>query len=96
MLFNCVQFRQISFNECGNQEMLVNCVKLKKEAEGLARPPLPGEIGKRVQENISREAWVQWLGQQTILINEYRLSPLDPQARKFLEEQMLEFLFDEK
>ncbi len=76
--------------------MLVSCVKLKKEAEGLERPPLPGDMGKRVHENVSKEAWQQWLGQQTILINEYRLNPMDPQARKFLTEQMLEFLFDEK
>ncbi len=76
--------------------MQVECVKLKKAAEGLERPPMPGELGQRIQDNISKEAWQLWLGQQTILINEYRLSPLDPQARKFLEEQMLEFLFDEK
>ncbi len=76
--------------------MQVECVKLKKTAEGLERPPMPGELGQRIQDNVSKEAWQLWLGQQTILINEYRLSPLDPQARKFLEEQMLEFLFDEK
>lgn len=76
--------------------MMVYCKKLGKEAEGLERPPFPGELGKRVFENISKEAWTQWLGQQTILINEYRLNPLDPQARSFLDEQLLEFLFDEK
>ncbi len=76
--------------------MMVYCKKLGKEAEGLERPPFPGELGKRVFENISKEAWIQWLGQQTILINEYRLNPLDPQARSFLDEQLLEFLFDEK
>lgn len=75
---------------------MVYCSKLKKEAEGLDRVPLPGEVGERVLNNISKEAWGQWLGQQTILINEYRLSPIEPQARSFLEEQMLEFLFDEK
>lgn len=74
---------------------MVYCVKLKKEALGLDRVPLPGDVGERVLNNISAEAWQQWLGQQTILINEYRLSPIDPQARSFLEEQMIEFLFDE-
>lgn len=75
---------------------MVFCVKLDKEAEGLDRAPLPGEVGQRVLNNISKEAWLQWLAQQTILINEYRLSPIDPQAKIFLEEQMLEFLFSEK
>ncbi|PID65160.1 MAG: oxidative damage protection protein [Gammaproteobacteria bacterium] len=75
---------------------MVYCVKLQKEAEGLERPPLPGEVGQRVLENISKEAWQQWLGQQTILINEYRLNPMDAQARSFLEEQMLAFLFTDK
>lgn len=75
--------------------MTVYCKKLDKEAEGLDRAPFPGEVGQRVLENISKEAWTQWLGQQTIIINEYRLNPMDAQARQFLEEQMLEFLFDE-
>lgn len=74
---------------------MVYCVKLKKEAQGLDRAPLPGEVGERVLHNISLEAWQQWLGQQTILINEYRLSPIEPQARSFLEEQLIEFLFEE-
>lgn len=75
---------------------MVYCVKLKKEAEGLERVPLPGTIGERILNSISKEAWQQWLGQQTILINEYRLNPMDPQARSFLEEQLLEYLFDGK
>jgi len=74
---------------------MVKCVKLGREAEGLERMPYPGELGKRIYENISKEAWQQWLGQQTILINEYRLSVVDPKARKFLEEQMEKFLFGE-
>ncbi len=73
----------------------VNCVKLKREAEGLDRVPYPGELGQRVFENVSKEAWQQWLQQQTMLINEYRLSPVDPKARKFLEEQMEKFFFGE-
>jgi Fe-S cluster biosynthesis and repair protein YggX len=74
---------------------MVHCVKLGQEAEGLDRPPYPGELGKRIYENISKVAWQQWLRQQTMLINEYRLTPIDPKARKFLEEQMEKFLFGE-
>ncbi len=74
---------------------MVNCVKLKKEAEGLDRPTYPGELGKRIFENVSKEAWAAWVKQQTMLINEYRLSPVDPKARKFLEEQMDKFFFGE-
>lgn len=72
---------------------MVHCVKLKKEAEGLERPTYPGELGKRIFENVSKEAWQAWVRQQTMLINEYRLSPIDPKARKFLEEQMEKFFF---
>jgi len=53
------------------------------------------KLGKRIFESISKEAWQQWMKQQTILINEYRLSPMDPKARKFLEEQMEKFFFGE-
>lgn len=74
---------------------MVHCVKLGKEAEGLDRPPLPGELGQRVYEQVSKEAWQMWLGQQTILINEYRLSVIDPKAQAFLREQMEKFLFGE-
>jgi Fe-S cluster biosynthesis and repair protein YggX len=74
---------------------MVNCVKLGKQAEGLDRPVYPGELGKRIFESVSKEAWQQWMRQQTMLINEYRLSPMDPKARTFLEEQMEKFLFGE-
>jgi len=73
---------------------MVDCVKLKKMADGLERPPYPGELGQRVFENISKEAWQLWLQQQTILINENRLSLADPKSRVFLEEQMVKFLFE--
>ena len=73
----------------------VNCVKLGKEAEGLDRPTYPGELGKRIFENVSKEAWQMWVGQQTILINENRLSPIDPKHRAFLEQQMEAFFFGE-
>lgn len=75
--------------------MMVHCVKLGHEAEGLDRPPYPGELGKRIYQNVSKEAWQMWIRQQTMLINEYRLSPMDPQARRMLEGEMEKFLFGE-
>ena len=74
----------------------VQCVKLGKEAEGLERPPYPGEIGQQIYESISKEAWQQWLRQQTMLINENRLSVIDPKHRSFLEDEMKKFLFEGK
>ena len=73
----------------------VNCVKLGKEADGLDMQPYPGDLGKRVFENVSKEAWQMWLQQQTMLINEYRLTPIDPQHRKMLENEMEKFFFGE-
>ena len=72
---------------------MVNCVKLGKEAEGLKFPPYPGELGKKIYNSISDEAWQMWVKQQTMIINEYRLSPADPKAREMIEEEMLKFLF---
>lgn len=72
---------------------MVDCSFLEKRAEGLDRPPLPGELGQRIYENISRQAWQQWLAHQTMLINEKRLSPIDPGHRKYLFEQAEAFLF---
>jgi Fe-S cluster biosynthesis and repair protein YggX len=74
---------------------MVQCAKLGKEAEGLERQPYPGELGKRIYDNISKEAWQMWLRQQTMMINEYRLTPIDPNHRKMLETEMVRFLFDE-
>ncbi|TAJ91423.1 MAG: oxidative damage protection protein [Gammaproteobacteria bacterium] len=74
---------------------MVQCVKLHKEAPGLNAPPYPGALGKRIFENVSQEGWRQWLGRQTMLINEYRLSPIEPKARKFLEEEMEKYFFGE-
>jgi Fe-S cluster biosynthesis and repair protein YggX len=74
----------------------VMCSKIKEQMDGLDFPPFPGELGKKVFENVSKEAWKQWLGQQTILINEYRLSSLDPKARSFLQEEMQKFLFGDE
>jgi len=71
----------------------VHCVKLGREAEGLDFPPMPGELGKRIFENVSKEAWQQWLRHQTMLINENRLSLMDPRARQYLAEQVEKHFF---
>lgn len=73
----------------------VNCTVLGKEAEGLDYLPYPGELGQRVYDSVSKEAWQRWLVHQTMLINEYRLSPIEPEARKFLETEMDKFFFGE-
>ena len=72
---------------------MVNCVVLKKEAEGLDKVPYPGEIGQRIFENASKEAWQMWMKQQTMLMNEHRLSAIDPKHRQFLQEEMEKFFF---
>ena len=69
------------------------CSYLQREAEGLDRVPYPGELGQRIYAGISKEAWQQWLRHQTMLMNEYRLTPIDPKARQFLVEEMEKFLF---
>lgn len=73
----------------------VQCVKFGREMEGLDTPPFKGDLGQRLYENVSKEAWKMWLEQQKMLINEYRLSPMDPEARKFLKEQTEAFFFGE-
>lgn len=72
----------------------VHCARLGEELEGLEKPPYPGELGRRIYENVSKQAWQEWLGHQTMLINEYRLTPVDPKARKFLEGEMEKFLLE--
>jgi len=76
-----------------NMARMVHCVLLGREAEGLDYSPYPGDLGKRIFENVSKEAWQKWLAHQTMLINEYRLSTIDPKARKFLVEEMEKFFF---
>mgnify|MGYP003672886955 FL=1 len=71
----------------------VNCIKLGHEAEGLKMAPYPGELGQRIFEHVSKQAWQQWLQHQTMLINEYRLTPIEPKDRKFLEDEMEKFFF---
>jgi Fe-S cluster biosynthesis and repair protein YggX len=72
---------------------MIFCSFLQREAEGLDRAPYPGELGQRILASISKEAWQQWLRHQTMLMNEYRLTPIEPKARKFLVEEMEKFLF---
>jgi Fe-S cluster biosynthesis and repair protein YggX len=72
---------------------MVQCVKLGREAEGLDRPPYPGELGQRIFEQVSKEAWQGWLRHQTMLINEYRLVTFEPKARQFLVGEMEKYFF---
>ena len=72
---------------------MVKCAKLGIEAEGLDTPPFPGPKGLIIYENVSKQAWQEWLSLQTMLINEHRLASFDPQAKKFLEEERTKFLF---
>ena len=71
----------------------VQCVVLKSEAPGLERAPYPGPLGQRIFESVSREGWARWVKHQVMLMNEYRLSPIEPKARKFLEAEMEKFFF---
>ncbi len=72
----------------------VFCARLEKEAEGLDFQLYPGELGKRIFDNISKEAWAQWQSKQTMLINEKKLNMMDPEHRKLLESEMVRFLFE--
>lgn len=72
---------------------IVFCQKLQKEAEGLNKAPFPGELGEKIFANISAEAWAMWLNHQTMLINEYRLSMIEPKSRTFLLQELQKFLF---
>lgn len=73
----------------------VHCIKLAKDLDGMDFPPYPGALGKRIFENVSKEAWAGWLKQQTMLVNENRLSLADPSARKYLSEQTEKYFFGE-
>ncbi len=73
----------------------INCVMLGEDAEGLDYAVYPGELGQRIYDSVSKEAWQKWLAHQTILINEYRLTPMEPEARKFLETELEKFFFGE-
>ena len=71
----------------------VQCIKLQREAEGLDAPPYPGELGRKIFEQVSKEAWKAWLEHQKMLINENRLNLMDARARKYLQEQMQAHFF---
>jgi Fe-S cluster biosynthesis and repair protein YggX len=71
----------------------VQCALLKREAPGLDRPPYPGPLGQRIFQSVSKEGWERWRSHQIMLINEYRLTPIEPKARKFLEGEMEKFFF---
>lgn len=71
----------------------VKCQKSGKESLGLEKPPFPGQAGQRIYENISAESWQEWLKLQTMLINEHRLTPFEPEAKKFLAAEREKFLF---
>jgi Fe-S cluster biosynthesis and repair protein YggX len=72
----------------------VFCQKLKKQTEGLDKAPFPNALGQQIYNNISKEAWQQWLARQTMFINENRLNLLEPKAREFLMIEMKKFLFE--
>ncbi len=74
---------------------MVHCIKLGREAEGLDFPPVPGELGKKLWENVSKEAWAAWQKHQTMLVNENRLNLADARARKYLLTQMEAYFFGE-
>jgi Fe-S cluster biosynthesis and repair protein YggX len=74
---------------------MVQCVKLGRQAEGLEEPPFDSALGQKIYENVSREAWGQWLEHQKMLLNEYRLQPWKPEAQEFIAEQMNAYFFGE-
>ncbi|NBO15459.1 MAG: oxidative damage protection protein [Betaproteobacteria bacterium] len=74
---------------------MVQCIKLNTEAEGLDRPPYPGELGRRIYEQVSKQAWGDWLRHQTMLVNENRLNLADQRARQYLARQMEKHFFGE-
>jgi Fe-S cluster biosynthesis and repair protein YggX len=71
----------------------INCVLLGVEAEGLDYVPYPGPLGQRIYESVSKEGWQRWVKHQTMLLNEYKLTPVDPKARRFLVAEMEKFFF---
>lgn len=75
---------------------MVNCLKLKQEAEGLDYPPYPGELGVKIWQNISKQAWINWTDIQTRIVNENRLNLADARARKYVKQQMESYLFEDK
>jgi Fe-S cluster biosynthesis and repair protein YggX len=77
----------------GQKVRMVKCVKLSKELPGLDRAPWKGELGQRVYDNVSKEAWKMWVDHSKMLLNEFHLNPMDPNSQKIMAEQMEEFFF---
>ena len=75
---------------------LIYCAKLKKELESLDKPPFPGALGEKIYQQVSKDAWRMWLSHKTILINEYRLNLLDKEAKKFLQNELEKFFFEDE
>jgi Fe-S cluster biosynthesis and repair protein YggX len=74
---------------------LINCIKLNKKLEGLERAPYPGELGKKILNSVSKEAWQMWLDHQTMLINENKLNLFEESSQKYLKEQMDKYFFSD-
>ena len=81
--------------QAAQQVRMVKCVKLGKELTGLDRAPWKGELGQRVYQHVSKEAWKMWVDHSKMLLNEFRLNPLDPNSQKIMEEQMEQYFFGE-
>jgi Fe-S cluster biosynthesis and repair protein YggX len=95
-------FRKLPDNVRGTSDKVIElmarivyCQVLKREAEGLEAPPHPGELGQRIYENVSQEAWQTWLERLTTILNENRISTADPESISLIEQHMLGFLFGE-
>ncbi|MDP6104486.1 MAG: oxidative damage protection protein [Gammaproteobacteria bacterium] len=73
----------------------INCIKLNQQLEALDRAPYPGELGKKILENVSKKGWQAWLSHQTMLINENNLNMLDDNAQAYLKDQMEKYFFSE-
>jgi Fe-S cluster biosynthesis and repair protein YggX len=88
--------RKMADEKQGTQQVrMVKCVKLGKELPGLDRAPWKGEIGQRIYEHVSKDAWKMWVDHSKMLLNEFRLNPLDPNSQKIMEEQMEQYFFGE-
>ena len=79
----------------GNGGRMVKCIKFGREMSGLDRVPWKGELGKRIFENVSKEAWTLWIEHSKMVMNEFRLNPLDPNSQEIMEQQMEQFFFGE-
>ncbi len=92
---SCESPRQKAAEPAPAGTRMVKCVKFGKEMPGLDRVPWKGELGKRIYENVSKEGWKMWIEYSKMLMNEYRLNPLDPGSQKIMEEQLEKFFFGE-